>query len=592
LIVPPVDDEPTNCSTSFCFLLALFHCDSKAHLVKPRKNKEGKEDYQTMPVLEAIGNILKTYSVVNDFMLRPPTSTYSADTFDSYDMSHAYAARRASGTSSPTGAGSSAPPTGGVSFRGATTSPPPGGSKPAQGDREKAEEQQDVLAVQRIAQACAETEGHIEVLARDAAEANRIRSSSASVSLHLVYIPRMEVVEKPADLPISPSSRSNATAPATAATTTVRELPPNSLNPPVPCLYICHRTSPYLMLFFHGNACDIGYPSSSMLELYALTLRCSVLAVEYPGYGLLPGKYCEAGNKASAENVIHYLVGKRANGSTGPQIPLPQLLLMGQSIGSGATFHALDIIMRYYDRCQDLSSPTAHGGTFLDIASAQDPASVGLAGASASSYHTGHLGGIIIKSGFTSVKNVITSNLEYRTKVHAREGAPLVDGSGSNPSLTAGGLSGGGASGSAAGSGGGSGIGSRKNSDLGLESHASNSSIPTPPKEKDGAGVNPGGDDVSLIRSGTQPHQTSAVRRRDGRNESSTTPDPHATSTIPNSGSNSTLPPVPHGLDFEEPVYIPVLEELPSEPPLLFRFGQKVILDRFRNTDIIQRYQP
>ena len=43
------------------------------------------------------------------------------------------------------------------------------------------------------------------------------------------------------------------------------------------------------MIFFHGNLEDIGVASSFLQELSS-GLNISILAVEYPGYGLYPGE--------------------------------------------------------------------------------------------------------------------------------------------------------------------------------------------------------------------------------------------------------------------------------------------------------------
>lgn len=40
-----------------------------------------------------------------------------------------------------------------------------------------------------------------------------------------------------------------------------------------------------VLLYFHGNAEDVGQ-SSDLLDHLMPTLKCHILAVEYPGYGI------------------------------------------------------------------------------------------------------------------------------------------------------------------------------------------------------------------------------------------------------------------------------------------------------------------
>jgi hypothetical protein len=54
----------------------------------------------------------------------------------------------------------------------------------------------------------------------------------------------------------------------------------------VPCLYLPYtKGSRKLILFFHGNAEDIGI-SYEMLDHLRDSLKINILAVEYPGYGI------------------------------------------------------------------------------------------------------------------------------------------------------------------------------------------------------------------------------------------------------------------------------------------------------------------
>src|SRR4051794_2273273 len=72
--------------------------------------------------------------------------------------------------------------------------------------------------------------------------------------------------------------------------TTFRQLIQKSQNHlnsgSIPCLYLPFSNgSSKLLLYFHGNAEDIGL-SYEMLDHMRSALKVNVLAVEYPGYGI------------------------------------------------------------------------------------------------------------------------------------------------------------------------------------------------------------------------------------------------------------------------------------------------------------------
>ena len=54
----------------------------------------------------------------------------------------------------------------------------------------------------------------------------------------------------------------------------------------IPCLYLPYAAgSSKLLIYFHANAEDIIL-SHELLDYLRALLRCNVLAMEYPGYGL------------------------------------------------------------------------------------------------------------------------------------------------------------------------------------------------------------------------------------------------------------------------------------------------------------------
>lgn len=48
-----------------------------------------------------------------------------------------------------------------------------------------------------------------------------------------------------------------------------------------------------VVVFFHGNAEDVGSSYDFILKM-SITFKCSVLAVEYPGYGLYKSEEASA----------------------------------------------------------------------------------------------------------------------------------------------------------------------------------------------------------------------------------------------------------------------------------------------------------
>jgi len=86
------------------------------------------------------------------------------------------------------------------------------------------------------------------------------------------------------------------------------------------------RERPFLLIFFHGNATDIGL----MMSLYhdiSLNLCVDVLGVEYSGYGAASGQPCPDVTMQVADAAYNYAK------KTG--VPPSRILLYGQSIGSG-----------------------------------------------------------------------------------------------------------------------------------------------------------------------------------------------------------------------------------------------------------------
>ena len=107
----------------------------------------------------------------------------------------------------------------------------------------------------------------------------------------------------------------------------IPRLSPSPL-PPIPCLYLsCARGSSKVLLYFHGNAEDVGLAYELMDHLRS-TLLVHVIAMEYPGYGVYQGESNAEQLVEDAENLFRYLVEEIKMSSR-------NILLFGRSIGSG-----------------------------------------------------------------------------------------------------------------------------------------------------------------------------------------------------------------------------------------------------------------
>lgn len=61
-------------------------------------------------------------------------------------------------------------------------------------------------------------------------------------------------------------------------------------NPNIPALVLqCPRGSSKILLYFHGNAEDVGL-AYELMDHIRSTLLVHVMAMEYPNYGIYPGK--------------------------------------------------------------------------------------------------------------------------------------------------------------------------------------------------------------------------------------------------------------------------------------------------------------
>ena len=87
------------------------------------------------------------------------------------------------------------------------------------------------------------------------------------------------------------------------------------------------------MFYFHGNAEDLGL-ALEMMDLLRSYLGVHVIGVEYPGYGIYPGKPSATQILSDAWCVFDFFTSTL-------EVKPSDVLLFGRSIGSGpATFLA------------------------------------------------------------------------------------------------------------------------------------------------------------------------------------------------------------------------------------------------------------
>jgi len=102
----------------------------------------------------------------------------------------------------------------------------------------------------------------------------------------------------------------------------------------IPCMWLPAERAAGVILFFHGNAEDLGL-SHAFVQHMRDQFKMNVLAVEYPGYGLL--KNIPSSEKSVQEvvlTVFRFVVDEL-------RVAYEQIFLFGRSIGSGpATYLA------------------------------------------------------------------------------------------------------------------------------------------------------------------------------------------------------------------------------------------------------------
>eukprot|EP01102_Stenamoeba_stenopodia_P012823 TRINITY_DN4085_c0_g1_i3.p1 TRINITY_DN4085_c0_g1~~TRINITY_DN4085_c0_g1_i3.p1 ORF type:complete len:546 (+),score=130.98 TRINITY_DN4085_c0_g1_i3:223-1860(+) len=90
---------------------------------------------------------------------------------------------------------------------------------------------------------------------------------------------------------------------------------------------------PFVILFTHGNAEDIGPETQSWLKYFSIALNAHIISYDYVGYGLnQPGEPNGKNCYRNIEAVWNYLIDIR-------KYSPKKIILLGRSIGSGPTVH-------------------------------------------------------------------------------------------------------------------------------------------------------------------------------------------------------------------------------------------------------------
>jgi abhydrolase domain-containing protein 13 len=92
---------------------------------------------------------------------------------------------------------------------------------------------------------------------------------------------------------------------------------------------------------FHGNAGNIGH-RIPIAKALSETLGCSVLMLEYRGYGLSTGTPDEKGLKIDAQTGLDYI-------RSCPEFSGHKVLVYGQSLGGAVSIHLVAANMKKGD---------------------------------------------------------------------------------------------------------------------------------------------------------------------------------------------------------------------------------------------------
>mmetsp|Transcript_22388 Transcript_22388/g.35980 ORF Transcript_22388/g.35980 Transcript_22388/m.35980 type:complete len:375 (+) Transcript_22388:95-1219(+) len=98
-------------------------------------------------------------------------------------------------------------------------------------------------------------------------------------------------------------------------------------KPMIPCIFLPHKGAKRMVIYCHGNGCDLGTIYEELLR-YREYWQVHILAMEYPGYGLCKGEPGEKSINEAVFSVYDYIT---------QQLRWPSLFIFfyGRSIGTG-----------------------------------------------------------------------------------------------------------------------------------------------------------------------------------------------------------------------------------------------------------------
>ncbi|GAB5373300.1 hypothetical protein AAMO2058_001739100, partial [Amorphochlora amoebiformis] len=138
----------------------------------------------------------------------------------------------------------------------------------------------------------------------------------------------------------------------------------NIKSAPIPCVFLAYKGGKRLVIYCHGNGCDLGKIHDELLR-YRDYWKVHILAMEYPGYGLCEGTPSEASINRALYSVYDFVTRKL-------HWPSLFVFLYGRSIGTGPACH----LARYCNK-----SPSTR------------------------------VGGIILQCGYTSIRAVVAKSI-------------------------------------------------------------------------------------------------------------------------------------------------------------------------------------
>jgi pimeloyl-ACP methyl ester carboxylesterase len=97
----------------------------------------------------------------------------------------------------------------------------------------------------------------------------------------------------------------------------------------IPCLFLPFKHARFLIIYFHGNAEDLGL-CYNFCTIVRDLFQVHLLAVEYPGYGICDGPCSEQGIMANALAAMRFAIETL-------KWPQDGIKLLGRSLGTGPT---------------------------------------------------------------------------------------------------------------------------------------------------------------------------------------------------------------------------------------------------------------